>query len=1126
MELRYNNQQGYLGASMSSTGLTINFGQVPTFNTIGSGDYIKLVLDNSTASAEYVYLTGYTAGASTGTVQRAAENGFVWPAVAHAQTTGTWAHVPTATDYSQAVLGGSVLTQYPPGGWSQSQYGFGNASAGLNFSSQKGSTPLNIINNQTLGILPRVSNIVASSSVWTVSFTNSIVGTHGEIGDTFPCYTQHFTPTTFNAGAAVNLSASAQPLIATVTGASTCTIPYNAAYGMASVGSPTVIGDFIGVPIFETPVSQFPTFPRAMVNLEGTVQNGQSINTVYAGLPAFQHVVSYQNTTPATASVNAVNGSNVFTTSTVPNGFVVGMNVSAPGLPFSTASVEPVVGSIAQTVGGAASITVVNKYPLSSSGSAVNWTGSSGVTTLTFAGDMQGPVGFINAPIMQVVGSASVDMVPNPANYNQPGAGGGWSYSFADDPVFAATQGGALNNIQIVGAAFAPFLVGNANSILRYGVIVDDMKTKAVVPWTPTGTNYYGTAQNQTGLVLGSIAQNGITVLPYYGATNNIGLVNGSTTFFQPGPAITTASPSTYFTTDSLTGTSSSSVPVLSTQGFCNPPTAASCTISSTTSLTTIMANGASISVNTTAGWPQVGMGSIATSGTANGFGGYHTFTYTSITATSFQGVQFSFPSIYYGAYQNFVGTNNSDTVSPGAAVLPTFLVSGGPGGPFPIINYKSLSASAFNNCQLLFDPDMNAASVVTGSGASVPAGTGVRIAQGLGILAPFTGQCLNNNFIINASYTSSINLTAAASVTCLTSGPVITGVNSIYTGQVIHLINGSTTAPITFLSNSASTPTQLLLGQPTRTINPGGSLSLIYKVDLVGWVETGFSPGPSGWNYNSFAGNSASISGGNLASPLAYLNPSGTALYNAASDTQPSLIAGVINLGTFLPGLFAGPGGSVSADTNFYRTSAGTWVANTFMYMGGISSASAGSGIGGTDGIGRWVGTTASAAPTLYPTAGWARGDWVTTLNGQRYTCTTAGSPGTWVPQSNYQQVSLGASVSATSGKTTLITSSALAVGTYLVTGAVSQKSATSQIDCGFVAASGTSAWVQQGLGSLSTTQNSTQFSGIISVTVAGTTIALTVDINGTATILNAGQVFSGGTSGNPTYLNIMQIA
>src|ERR1700683_3363352 len=107
--LLYNNQYGNLVTSgtdvtNSTSATTINFFSPPDFQTIANAlDYIPLVLNaGSTVAAgqpgafEIVWLIAYTAGAYTGTVIRAAEDGTNWPACTH--PSGTWFAAPTIND--------------------------------------------------------------------------------------------------------------------------------------------------------------------------------------------------------------------------------------------------------------------------------------------------------------------------------------------------------------------------------------------------------------------------------------------------------------------------------------------------------------------------------------------------------------------------------------------------------------------------------------------------------------------------------------------------------------------------------------------------------------------------------------------------------------------------------------------------------------------------------------------------------------------------------------------------------------------------------------------------------------------------------------------------------------------
>ena len=101
MRLRYNNQFGTLATvgtdvTNSLVSPNINFAVAPNFATIVAPDYIPLVLDAGKAGMEIVWLTAYTAGATSGTGTRAAEDATNWPAATHAA--GTWACDFTAYD--------------------------------------------------------------------------------------------------------------------------------------------------------------------------------------------------------------------------------------------------------------------------------------------------------------------------------------------------------------------------------------------------------------------------------------------------------------------------------------------------------------------------------------------------------------------------------------------------------------------------------------------------------------------------------------------------------------------------------------------------------------------------------------------------------------------------------------------------------------------------------------------------------------------------------------------------------------------------------------------------------------------------------------------------------------------
>lgn len=115
--LRYNNQGGNLGAGLSNSGTTITFAVAPGFATLASPDYIPIELEPGFGTVpnpnfEVIYLTGYTAGATTGTVQRGMEN---TSPIAHSNGV-SWAHAPSALDIGtlQAPVAARATCATPP----------------------------------------------------------------------------------------------------------------------------------------------------------------------------------------------------------------------------------------------------------------------------------------------------------------------------------------------------------------------------------------------------------------------------------------------------------------------------------------------------------------------------------------------------------------------------------------------------------------------------------------------------------------------------------------------------------------------------------------------------------------------------------------------------------------------------------------------------------------------------------------------------------------------------------------------------------------------------------------------------------------------------------------------------
>lgn len=113
--LRYNNALGALGASLTNSGTTITFAVAPAFATLTGSDYIPIVLEPPTTSPsanfEVVYLTAYTAAATTGTISRGQEG---TTGVVHSNGVA-WAVAPSVldayqpTDLQNGVIGSADL---------------------------------------------------------------------------------------------------------------------------------------------------------------------------------------------------------------------------------------------------------------------------------------------------------------------------------------------------------------------------------------------------------------------------------------------------------------------------------------------------------------------------------------------------------------------------------------------------------------------------------------------------------------------------------------------------------------------------------------------------------------------------------------------------------------------------------------------------------------------------------------------------------------------------------------------------------------------------------------------------------------------------------------------------------
>jgi hypothetical protein len=95
--LRFNNVFGTAAGNpitLTGAGTTAIWTTAPAFPTIAAPDYAAVVVEADTANEEIVYVTAYTAAATTGTVTRAQEG---TSSIAHTAT--AWQHGPTVFDF-------------------------------------------------------------------------------------------------------------------------------------------------------------------------------------------------------------------------------------------------------------------------------------------------------------------------------------------------------------------------------------------------------------------------------------------------------------------------------------------------------------------------------------------------------------------------------------------------------------------------------------------------------------------------------------------------------------------------------------------------------------------------------------------------------------------------------------------------------------------------------------------------------------------------------------------------------------------------------------------------------------------------------------------------------------------
>ncbi len=436
--------------------------------------------------------------------------------------------------------------------------------------------------------------------------------------------------------------------------------------------------------------------------------------------------------------------------------------------------------------GGVWSISLFNGF------TPVNST-QSGTVSLKFAiTSIYSAEQFVNLPTV-IANNAPVAFPLSGNTFSSPGAGQGWSVGIWDNILYLTTNGGSLSNIQQINMQLGGIYGANTTGLIRIGINVNDVSTG-----TQGAGN--GTVAKQLGVVIANMANDGATYYPFYGATQNVGLLNSSTTFVPSAPMITNiTSGSNNVNISTYTG--SGSLNVTSTNGFNTSFTTASygssTTISAINTATFLQANNV--------GWAQAGMGTIV-----DNTGTSHTFTYTSRAAFVFGGVVVS----------------GSGTINATAAINPVILIaSGNNQATSPAISYTGVSGgNTFTGCTTVF-------------------GTAT-IATGQAVFSGSNTQSAGANFTVDARYSSTITLVSASAVAAITGAAVITGVGVGYDGQVITIVNGAVSVTNTLTFTSGVTQ-QLILNSATRVLaGNGGTLTVIWKQDMQMWVEIGFSQG------------------------------------------------------------------------------------------------------------------------------------------------------------------------------------------------------------------------------------------------------------------------------------------
>lgn len=454
-----------------------------------------------------------------------------------------------------------------------------NAAAGTSNVYLNGTIGTLTVSSYAFSVPTYSNNATVVTSGGTIAFTYT-----GVSGSTLTgcVYSSAYSAYTVATGAAIipswNAGNSLSTLTATVTSQTTVTIPHT--------DSPSSTLSVYGV--CQTNPVQYTSFttgaglqyPRALSEIEGFNTFKASVSSLYGLGPAYQNAMTYLNAMPyAPSNVTCTNGSNVYTipgdqrANISPNAKIVGTNVPSNSV-LTNLTYDGTKTNCTAYVAGT--------FTPSS------FTGTTGTYTITFTADISTGESFVSAPTT-IANTAAVQFPTNPSNFLKPGQGQGWATGYWSGPVFGASNGGTLSNIQVADFLSELFLTTGTSAVTRWGYLFDDV---ASLPTQGGG----GTLATQIGMYLAHVNSD-LSTDQAYGATTNVGIFNQSTEY---GPTMT---PQTTLT----------AAAVVNSGAF--------------------LGGTGSLTVSSTNGFPSIGTVKIPYTN-----GSYTFLTYTSTTATTFAG--------------------------------------------------------------------------------------------------------------------------------------------------------------------------------------------------------------------------------------------------------------------------------------------------------------------------------------------------------------------------------------------------------------------------------------------------------------------------------------------------------